>query len=200
LKPFRLPAARHSKAETATTAAETRLSYDRSNFDRSRQLFESGLIPRIQLEQIEEEVRLREKKFEATQAEVGIVLADEPSELAGEWAVATAAVEEAEGKLEVLIARTRPEEIEAMEADVARLETRREYVHEQMRLATINNPVSGIIATPRLKEKIGQQVSKGDLIAEVYGLMSVSWPCSAASFSAALGGFGQHFSNLTRSR
>lgn len=36
------------------------------------------------------------------------------------------------------------------------------------------SPISGVITTPKLKEKIGQYVQKGDLIAEVHELKTVT--------------------------
>lgn len=35
------------------------------------------------------------------------------------------------------------------------------------------SPISGIVMTPKLKEKIGQHVKKGDLIAEVHELKTI---------------------------
>lgn len=169
----RVHATRRSRGEATATAADTRVQYAGKDLDRLRELFKGGLISRMQLEQREEEVRLREKELEAARAELAMVDADELSALGGELALARTAVEHAEGKLRVMVAGSRPEEIEAMEAEVARLEARQSYVEEQLGLVTIRSPAPGVIATPRLKEKIGQQVNKGDLIAEVYELEHV---------------------------
>jgi hypothetical protein len=61
-----------------------------------------------------------------------------------------------------------------MEAEVAGLEARRHYLDQQLGLVTITSPAPGVIATPKLKEKIGEQVNNGDLIAEVYELVHVT--------------------------
>jgi multidrug resistance efflux pump len=167
-------ATRRSRGEATATAADTRVQYAGKDLERLRELFKRGLISRTQLEQREEEVRLREKELEAARAELAMVVADELSELGGELALATTAVEHAEGKLRVLLAGSRPEEIEAMEAEVARLEARQRYVDEQLGLVTITSPAPGVIATPKLKERIGEQVNKGDLVAEVYELVHVT--------------------------
>jgi multidrug resistance efflux pump len=170
----RLRGSRRFRAEAAVTAAETRLQYATKDVERLKALFDGGLVSRSQFEQSEEQIRLREKELEAAQAEVAIVVDDELSQLAGDLAVATTAVEEAEGKLKVVVAGNRPEAIEAMEAEVARLEARRGYVQEQLRLTAITSPAAGVIATPRLREKIGEQVAKGDLIGEVYEIEHVT--------------------------
>jgi len=160
-------ATRRAKADAAVAAADTRVQYARKDLDRSSDLVDLGLLSRAVLEQSEGEVRVREKELEAARAELAMVVADELSQLGGERALAAAAVEQADAKLSVLVAGSRPEEVEAMEAEVARLEARRRYVKEQLQLVTITSPASGVIATPRLKEKVGEQVNKGDLVAEV---------------------------------
>ena len=170
----RVHATRRSKGEATVTAADTRAQYAGKELARSRELFNLGLISRTQLEQSEEQVGLREKELEAAQAELAMVVVDELSEIGGEAALAISAVEQAEGKLSVLVAGSRPEEIEAMEAEVARLEARRRYVEEDLRLVTITSPAPGVIATPKLKEKIGEQINKGDLLAEVLEVVHVT--------------------------
>jgi HlyD family secretion protein len=74
---------------------------------------------------------------------------------------------EARGALSLLEAGSRPEEIEA---DRARLDRLREETcclqRVQARLL-LSSPVSGLITTPHLKEKVAQYVHEGDLIAVV---------------------------------
>src|SRR5262249_5466739 len=73
-------------------------------------------------------------------------------------AVGMKAVDEEKGKLSVVLAGSRREEIEAAEADRARLETERGYLAEQMKLLEISSPITGIVTTPAtvLKEKVGR--------------------------------------------
>jgi putative peptide zinc metalloprotease protein len=166
----RVRASRRSVAETTVAAADTRLRYAGTGVKRSQELFGRGLVSRTELEQGEEQVRLRETELEAARAELATVVDDQLSQLGGDLAVAIAAVEEAEKKLEVVVAGSRPEEIEGMEAEVAQLEARWNYLDEQKRLATITAPAPGVVVTPRLHEKLGEQLKKGDLLAEVYDL------------------------------
>jgi multidrug resistance efflux pump len=82
----------------------------------------------------------------------------------------------AKSKLEVLLAGSRPEEIEAMKAACALLETQRRYLQEQLRLMRVLSPASGIVATPsrQLMEMKNQLVKKGDLIAKVDDLKTIT--------------------------
>jgi multidrug resistance efflux pump len=82
----------------------------------------------------------------------------------------------AKSKLELLLAGSRPEEIEAMKAACARLEAQRQYLQEQIRLMRVVSPATGIVATParQLMEMKNQLVKKGDLIAKVHDLKTIT--------------------------
>jgi len=82
----------------------------------------------------------------------------------------------AKSKLDVLLAGSRPEEIEAMKASIASFESQRRHLEEQLSLLRVVSPASGIVATPtrQLKEMRRQLVSKGALIAKVYELKKVT--------------------------
>jgi multidrug resistance efflux pump len=83
---------------------------------------------------------------------------------------------EAKSKLDVLKAGSRPEEIDAMRAALASLQTQRAYLEEQLRLMRVVSPAAGIVATParQLMEMKHQLVKKGDLIAKVFELKTIT--------------------------
>lgn len=85
-------------------------------------------------------------------------------------------VEEAQGKLKVVLAGSRKEEIEATEAEIARLETQRRYLEGQIRLLRVPSPITGVVTTPsrQLKAMIGQLAKKGELIAKVHDLKTIT--------------------------
>jgi multidrug resistance efflux pump len=82
----------------------------------------------------------------------------------------------AKSKLDVLLAGSRPEEIEAMKAAIASLESQRRYLDEQLRLMRVVSPASGVVATParQLTAMKRQLVKKGDLIAKVFDLKTIT--------------------------
>src|SRR6267378_4431581 len=92
-------------------------------------------------------------------------LADRQNELA-----------EAAGKLEVLLAGSRPEDIEATKAQIASLEAQRFYLEEKLQLLKVLSPAAGVVATPsrQLMEMKHQLVRKGDLIAKVFDLKTIT--------------------------
>jgi len=74
---------------------------------------------------------------------------------------------EAEAALKLMEAGSRPEEIEAQQARLARLEQELRWLEERQGKLVIASRVGGVIVTPRLKEKVGQYVHEGDLIGVV---------------------------------
>ena len=69
--------------------------------------------------------------------------------------------------LRMLQAGSRPEEVEAEKARLARIAEEIRFLEGQQTRLSVVSPVSGEIATPRLRERIGQYLQEGDLIAEV---------------------------------
>ncbi|HYT92415.1 MAG TPA: HlyD family efflux transporter periplasmic adaptor subunit, partial [Gemmataceae bacterium] len=66
--------------------------------------------------------------------------------------------------LVLLEAGTRPEEIDAERARLARLQEEARYLQQWQDRLRVYTPAAGMIMTPRLREKIGQYVKEGDLI------------------------------------
>jgi multidrug resistance efflux pump len=83
-------------------------------------------------------------------------------------------LEESKGNLKLLLAGTRPETIEATGAELARLESQKHYLEGQLERLRIVSPISGIITTHRLKERLGTALKKGDLLTEVHEMKTVT--------------------------
>jgi multidrug resistance efflux pump len=64
-------------------------------------------------------------------------------------------------------AGSRPEEVEAERAKLARLEEEVRYLAGLVEKLRVYSPVGGIVTTPHLREKVGQYVKEGDLIGTV---------------------------------
>ncbi|MEW6305960.1 MAG: efflux RND transporter periplasmic adaptor subunit, partial [Verrucomicrobiota bacterium] len=132
-------------ARTAVAKADERLKYARNQLGMDKTLFEQQLISRREYEVTEEIVAVRDKELQ-----------------------------EAGERLKVLLAGSRPEEIEATEAEINRLLAQQRHLDEQLRLLVVTSPASGIITTHKPKEIIGQHVNKGDLIAKVHEMQTVT--------------------------
>jgi putative peptide zinc metalloprotease protein len=170
----RIRMTRLSRAEATARAAEERLQYTSSDRNRLKELFAKGLISRKQLDDAEQEVVLRERELEVAQAERSLVSADTLAEARQEVAVTQTQMQEAGGKLKLLLAGARPEAVEMTEAEIARLETERKYLADQVRLTTVVSPAAGVVTTPKLTEKVGEHVKQGDLILKVFELDEIT--------------------------
>jgi len=82
---------------------------------------------------------------------------------------------EAQRRLDVLLAGTRREEIEAARARVEALETRQSHLAEEARRLSVVSPVAGVVATPsrELRAMVRQYVPTGGLIAKVYDIETI---------------------------
>ncbi|MEW5798528.1 MAG: HlyD family efflux transporter periplasmic adaptor subunit [Bacteroidota bacterium] len=134
-------------ARTALEKAKEHLKYSEVRLERDKTLYSKDL--------------LSQKEFENTQ------------EL---FAMAGKEVEEAQGKLNVLLRGTRREEIEGTRAEILRLETERGFLEGQLQRLEVRSPAAGIVATPvrQLKEMERQVVQKGALIAKVYDMKKLT--------------------------
>jgi HlyD family secretion protein len=83
-------------------------------------------------------------------------------------------LEEAKGKLKLLLAGNRDEELEAVRANIRSLEVHEKFIEEQLASMEVVSPINGIVTTHKLKEKIGENVKKGELVMEVYAMKQVN--------------------------
>jgi multidrug resistance efflux pump len=130
-------------ARTALAQAVTQLEYARARLRRNRELADSGVLTRMELENTEEQAATAEHD------------------------VATA-----RDRLAGLERGPRPEEVEAAKAQLAGLEAQRRYLEGELRLVDVRTPVPGVVATPdtQLAELVGQNLPQGSLIAKVYDM------------------------------
>jgi len=165
-----------AKAEVAVKKAEEQLNYNRTELARFKALLKDDFVSHKDYAAAENLVVLADRDLDDARAALRMVFADDLAPLRKQLAVAETQRLEAEGKLALLVAGTRQEEIDAAEAEIARLRAQRDYQAEQLRLVNVVTPIAGVITTPtrQLRGMIGQQVNKGDLIAEVHELNTIT--------------------------
>ena len=132
-------------AQTTVTKGEEHLKYGQFYLEMERKLYGEKLSSKKDFELAEETVTLRQKELE-----------------------------ESKGTLKLLLAGSRPEEIEATEAALSRLMSQRVYLQDQIKRLNIVSPIAGVVITHRLKEKAGAAVKKGETIASVQELRAVT--------------------------
>jgi putative peptide zinc metalloprotease protein len=171
-----LRAERLANAKTAVRKSEELVAIKKGEFERLKEGLEAGFISRKEFDNAHEAMTVRTKELEAGRGELELIVANDLAQLRKDIAVNEKQLEEAKGKLRVLLAGSRQEEIEGAEAEIASLEAKQAYLKEQIRLLNVVSPISGLVTTPtiQLRELIGQRVTKGDLIAEVHELRTVT--------------------------
>ena len=139
-------AAEIAVARATLARAADQAAYARSQSSRVAQAFELKLVSR--------------REFEDTEALASAAKGEKV---------------EAQRRLDVLLAGTRREEIEAARARVEALETRQSHLAEETRRLTVVSPVAGVVATPsrELRAMVRQYVPTGGLIAKVYDIETV---------------------------
>ncbi|MGD8869930.1 MAG: efflux RND transporter periplasmic adaptor subunit, partial [Gemmatimonadales bacterium] len=126
---------------TAVAKADERVRYALSELERLQQLLAIKATSR--------------KDFERAQEEVAVLLKEH---------------EEAQGRLDILLAGSRPEQIAALEQEIERSEAERQRLIDQLERVTLYAAHAGVIVTPKLKSKLGEYVEPGDLVAEVHAV------------------------------
>ena len=83
--------------------------------------------------------------------------------------------DDARGRLDMLYARIRPEDLQSARAKLTALEHQQRFLAGEVRAMTVISPAAGIVATPsrQLREMRGQLVAQGALIAKVYDFSTV---------------------------
>ncbi len=168
-----LRAERISKAGQKITMAEDQLAYAKAELERYTVLKQSGFVSEQRYSEITLFVTIRENELEEAGTDLKLAEAENLEAQKREKALAQNRVEEAEAKLEVILAGTRPEDLEAAEAEVAGLRSQLAYIDKQLGYFTVRSPIDGIVTTERVSEKAGQLVAAGDLIAEVFDFKTI---------------------------
>jgi multidrug resistance efflux pump len=132
-------------AKSAVGKARERLKYGEGELARESTLHARQLASLRELDEAREAVAVREKELEAS-----------------------------ESRLRLLLAGSRREEIEAVEAELARLDARARHLDDELARVVLVSPIAGVVTTPKLEERIGEYVRRGDLVLEVHALETVT--------------------------
>jgi multidrug efflux pump subunit AcrA (membrane-fusion protein) len=146
------------------------LNQARASFDRARRLMAGRTGQVISLEEYgEADKRYRVCRHQLEQArdqkQARQALGTQEAE--AELAKRQKELADAQGAVTLLEAGSRPEEIEAERARLARLQEETSYLERLRGRLQLCSTAAGVVTTPRLKEKVGQYVREGDLLAVI---------------------------------
>jgi len=162
------------KARATVAKARSQLDAARSELDHVQKLITENAGSAKEYDDAVSTAAVREKELDEARAELGVVSADDLAGFRDAAAVADRELAEAESQLALLVAGTRTELIEGAEAELARLAAQRDDLAQRIDLLNVRTPVGGVVITPKLEDKVGELVGRGDLIASVHDLTRIT--------------------------
>jgi putative peptide zinc metalloprotease protein len=133
------------------------------NYDRSRRLASDGLIARSELDRDRTLYEVQVKELSEAQAQLKVL--DEKTSRDRE--VKERELDQARSQLNVLLAGSRKESVAAVVAQVNKLKDKLSILEQQLAYMQIRSPIDGIVATPRLRNRIGEYLSRGLLFCTI---------------------------------
>jgi multidrug resistance efflux pump len=156
-----------SRLERAITQAQTHLSYNHIAFEQARKLLQNNALPQEQYREAERQCLVAKEQLGQAEAQKRERTVLGTLEQEGELARRQKELGDEQAALNLLEAGTRPEEIDAERARLTRLHEEEAYLQRLQERLRLTSPVSGLIVTPHLREKVGQFFKEGDLICEI---------------------------------
>jgi multidrug efflux pump subunit AcrA (membrane-fusion protein) len=156
-----------SRLEQQVAASATELEQARRSLERVRKLATQRATSAEEYDEAVTRSRVCQTRYEQAKSQRRALLAKGPLEAESERARRDKELADAQGTLTLMEAGTRTEEVEAERARLARLREEVGYLQRVQQKLTVASPVGGVVVTPRLKEKVGQYLKEGELIAVV---------------------------------
>jgi multidrug resistance efflux pump len=173
------------RADKQVAACRAELDAAQGSYQRARLLAGRTAISKEEYQEVEGRFRVSQARLAEAQAARRALEAR--GVLAAEAEAARRAKELAEARavLRLLLAGTRPEEVQAAQARLERLQEELEHLQRQRYRQAITASVGGLVSTTRLKEKVGQFLREGDLICVVEELAELEAEVSLAEQDVA---------------
>lgn len=159
LQVVRTAAEEVQRSAQVVKSAQVGSGYSSSRAQRYAQLFEEDAISRQDYDNA-----MREASRDREQIAVA----------KSQQLVAKQTLEVAKADLKLLQSAARPEQIEAITADVNRLKALVNGLEEQLRLTEIVAPVAGVVSTPYIEQMTGHYLRKGELLAAIEESKSIT--------------------------
>jgi multidrug efflux pump subunit AcrA (membrane-fusion protein) len=141
----------------------TELAYARQNLARSTELFRSGLMPKMTFERDQENAAVQQKQLDEARGDLAVLMESKSRDAQ----LREKELQETRSQLHLAIAGPRPEEVQAAEAEVRRLEAELAFLEDELRRAIIYSPSDSVVVTPYLKNRLGQFVHRGEMLCKL---------------------------------
>jgi putative peptide zinc metalloprotease protein len=153
---------------------EAELQNAKVTYERTQKLMESGLVARNDLDRDRTNYEVLTKELSEARGQLQVL--EERTDRTRQ--VKRKELEQAQSELKLLMAGSRKEQIQITEAFVKKLEERLNLLTKELEHLKVISPIDGVIATPHLKNKIGEYLDKGDLFCDIVseGVVIVEMP------------------------
>ena len=179
--------------------AESELQYQKTMFQQAQKLYERGGLAGQQLLSEKKQLQIAESQLYQIQATKRAREAEGVMSYEAELARRQKDLADTEAALLLLEAGSRTEDVEAERARLTRLQEEQKHLLEKREKQVIVAPSSGIVTTPRLREKIGQFLPKGSEICLIEDLDKLEAEVAVAEQDARVLRPGQAVSLKPRS-
>ncbi len=158
----------------AVMQSETELAYARQSLERATILSQRGAFAGEQLRAEQKRVRLLESRLAQAEAEKqgrtveGVRLAE------AELARREKELADSRSALTLMNAGSRPEDIAAESAKLARLQEELKFLEGEWDKQAVVSTATGVVSTPRMAEKSGMLLEKGALVCVVEDMSTLS--------------------------
>jgi multidrug resistance efflux pump len=157
------PETERNRLKSVAERRSAELSYAKDSLTRARQLFGFGLIPRSELEREEQKLAVQQKLLDEARGALGVLLEAKSRQAE----LRQKEVQEARSQLDLIVAGPRPQEIQAAEAEARRQAAELAFLEEELHRTTVLSPADGVIATPYLKNRVGQFIRRGETLCKI---------------------------------
>jgi putative peptide zinc metalloprotease protein len=149
---------------------KSQLKLDQADLSRAIELDKDGLIPKADLEKYQTAVDVRQREINETEAEIRGL----NETVDRDTALKKSELVEAQSALQLLKAGSRPEQIQAAEAEVQRLKDQIRILNEELAKTEVRAPIEGIVTTPFVERKVNSNLEAGDELCKIVDVSRVT--------------------------
>jgi multidrug resistance efflux pump len=147
-----------NQLEQTLARERTELRLAQIEFDRTRELFEAGLGPRVDMDKAETQLEIQQGVVAETEASLAILA--EANDREEDLKLRELA--QAQSALNLLMAGFRSEEIQQRQAEVEALESQQKILQQELEKGLIAAPISGTVVTPLVEQLLNEHLQPGD--------------------------------------
>jgi multidrug resistance efflux pump len=155
------------RADKQITACRAECDVAQASFQRARALAGRKALAQEEYQEVAGRFRVSRARLAEAQAARRALQARGVAAAEAEAARREKELAEARAALRLLLAGTRPEERQAVQSHLERLQEELAHLQRQRHRQTITAPLGGLVTTAHLKEKVGQFLREGDLLCVV---------------------------------